>query len=131
LIGAEQQLLTGLAARVKGPGNECAAERAVIQQPSVLARERNTLRDALIDDVVAHLREAIDIGFAGTEVAAFNGVVEQPVDAVAVVGVIFRRVDAALCGDRVRPARAVLKAEALHAVSQLGQRSRRGCAGQP
>ena len=51
LIGAEQQLLAGLAARVEGARHLRAAERAVGQQAAVLARERHALRHALIDDV--------------------------------------------------------------------------------
>src|SRR6185295_12414780 len=57
---------------------------------------------------------------------ALHGVVEQPEHAVAVVLVVLGRVDAPLGGDRVGPARAVLVAEALHAVAQLGQRGRGG-----
>jgi hypothetical protein len=45
---------------------------------------------------------------------------------VAVVRVVLGRVDAALGGDRVRAPRAVLVAEALDPVAQLGQRCRRG-----
>ena len=62
LIGAEQQLLAGLAARIERARNLRAAEGAVGQHAAVFARERHALRDALIDDVDADLRQAIDVG---------------------------------------------------------------------
>ena len=83
------------------PPNERLASSA-----AVLARERHALRHALIDDVDADLRQPIDVGFAGAEIAALHRVVEQPVDAVAVVLIILGGVDAALRGDRVRAPRA-------------------------
>ena len=64
LVGAEQQLLAGLAARVERARHLRAAERAVVEQAAVLARERHALRDALVDDVDAQLREPVDVGFA-------------------------------------------------------------------
>ena len=88
---------------------------------AVLARERHALRDALIDDVDADLRQAVDVGFAGAEVAAFDGVVEEAVNAVAVVLIILGGVDAALRGDGVRAAGRILEAEALYVVAELGQ----------
>ena len=122
LISAEQQLLAGLAARVKSARDLRAAEGAVGQQAAVFAGEGHALRDALVDDVDADLRQPVDVGLARAEVAALDRVVEEPVDAVAVVLVILRGVDAALGGDGVRAARAVLVAEAFHLVAQLGQR---------
>src|SRR6185312_15804693 len=116
LVSAEQKLLAGLAARVKGAGHLRAAEGTVVEQAAVFAGKRNTLRDALVDDVHADLREAVDIRFAGAEIAAFDGVVEKAVNGIAVVGIILGGIDAALRGDAVRAARAVLEAEALHFV---------------
>ena len=72
----------------------------------------------------ADLRQAVDVGLAGAVVAALDRVVEQPRDAVAVVPVVLRGVDAALGGDAVRAARAVLDAEAQDVVAQLAQRRR-------
>ena len=51
LVGADQQLLAGLAAGVEGAGDLHAAEGAVVEQAAVLAGERDALRDALVDDV--------------------------------------------------------------------------------
>ena len=131
LVRAEQQLLAGLAARVERARDLRAAERSVVEQAAVFAGERHALRDALIDDVHAQLRQPVDVGFARAIVAALDRVVEQPIDAVAVVLIVLRGVDAALRGDAVRAARAVLDAEVQDVVAQLaerrgGRRRRRG-----
>ncbi len=131
LIGAEQELLPRLAAGVEGPRDLGPAEGAVRQQAAVLPGERHPLGHALIDDLDADLRQPVDVGLARAEVAALDRVVEQPVDAVAVVPVVLGRVDAALRRDRVRPPGRVLEAETLHLVAQLAQRGRRGAPGQP
>ena len=78
----------------------------------------------------ADLREAVDVRFARAEIAAFDGVVEKAVNAVAVVLVILGGVDAALRGDAVRAAGAVLEAEALHLVAEFRERGRGGSAGE-
>src|SRR5262249_39437861 len=65
------------------------------------------------------------VGFARAEIAALDRVVKQAVDRVAVVAVILRGVDAALRGDGVRAARAVLKTEGLDVVAEFAQRGRR------
>ena len=99
LITAEQKLLPGLAACVERARNLRAAEGAIGQQAAIFARKRNALRDALIDDVIADFGQAINVGFAGTKIAAFDRVVEKAVNAVAIVLVIFRRIDSALGRD--------------------------------
>jgi hypothetical protein len=76
-VRAEQQLLAGLAARVKGARDLRAAEGAVRQQAAVLARKRHALRDALVDDRRADLGEPVDIGLAGAEIAALDRVVKR------------------------------------------------------
>src|SRR5690606_2594058 len=73
LVGADEQLLAGLAAGVEGAGDLHAAEGAVVQQAAVLAGERDALRDALVDDLDAGLRQAVHVGLAGAEVAALDG----------------------------------------------------------
>ena len=47
----------------------------------------------------ADFREPIDVGFARAEIAAFDRVVKEAVNGVAVVLIIFRGIDAALRGD--------------------------------
>ena len=64
----------------------------------------------------------MDISLARTEVPALNCVVEESVGAVAIVLVILRGIDAALRGDGVRAARAVLITEALYVVALFRQR---------
>ena len=130
LVGADEQLLSGLAAGVEGARHLHAPEGAVVEQPAVLAGERHALRDALVDDVRADLGEPVDVGLAGAVVAAFDGVVEEPVDRVAVLLVVLGRVDPALGRDRVRPPRAVLVAERLDLVAGLAEGRRGGTAGQ-
>src|SRR3989442_1593785 len=85
------------------------SEARIRQVPRVLARERNTVSHALVDDVDADFSQAVDVGFSRAEVAAFYGVVEQAIDAVAVVLIVLGGIDAALSSDRVRAAGAVLK----------------------
>src|ERR1700722_8697918 len=120
LIRAQEQLLPCLPARIKGARNLHAAERACIEQSAVFARERHTLCDALVDDVHADLRETIYVSLARPKISAFHRVVEKAVNAVAVISVIFRGIDAALRGDGMRAARTVLEAKAMHVVSLLG-----------
>ena len=131
LIGPEQKLLAGLAARVKRARHLRAAERTVRQRAAVFAGERHALRHALVNDAGAHLREPEDVRLARAKVAALDGVVKQAEDGVAVVLIILRRVDAALGGDGMRPARGVLETKRLHLVAKFGQRGGGGGAGKP
>src|SRR4051812_39582784 len=95
LIGAKQKLLAGLPAGVKGSRHLRTAEGSVRKQSAVPARKWDPLCYALIDDVDTQLREPVDIGFARAKVAALDGVVEKPVNAVAVVPIILGGVDTA------------------------------------
>ena len=119
-------MLAGLAARIEGARNLRAAKGAIGQEPAVFARKRNPLRDALVDDRGADFCEPVNIRFARAEVAAFDGVVEKPINAVAVVLIVLRGVDSALRGDRVRAARAILIAETFDIESLLAKRGRGG-----
>ena len=69
LVGAEQELLAGLAARVEGPRDLRAAEGPVVEEPAVLAGEGHALRDALVDDVRRNLGQPVDVGLAGPEIS--------------------------------------------------------------
>ena len=131
LVGAEQKLLAGLAAGVKGSRNLRAAEGAIGEESAVFAREGHALRDALVDDGIDDFRETINVRFARAKIAAFDRVVEKPVNAVAVVLIIFGGIDPALGGDAVGAARAVLEAERFYVVAQLGQGGRGRPARQP
>ena len=49
LVGADEELLAGLAAGVEGTGDLHAAEGAVVQQAAVLAGEGDALGHALVE----------------------------------------------------------------------------------
>jgi hypothetical protein len=70
-------LLARLAARVECSRNLRAAEGAVVEQAAVFAREGHTLRGALINDIDRDFGQAMHVGFAGSEIAAFDRVVKQ------------------------------------------------------
>ena len=126
-VGAQQQLLSGLALGIERAGNLGTAERAVGQRAAVLACERNALGYALVDDVAGHLGQTIDVGLAGAVVAALHGVVEQAVNRVTVVLVVLCGIDASLCGDGVCTTGRVLNAEVEYFETHFAQRG--GCAG--
>ena len=131
LVGAEQQLLAGLAAGVEGARHLGAAEAAVVEQAAVLAGERHALGDALVDDVDRHLGEAVHVGLTGPVVAALHGVVEEAVDGVAVALVGLRRVDAALGGDGVGPTGGVVVGEGVDVVAELAEGGGGRATGEP
>src|SRR5207249_5933743 len=101
------------------------AEGPVVEITRILTCERHSLRHALVDDIEADLRQAVDVALARAEIATFYCVVEEPVDAVTIVVIILGGVDSALGSDAVSAARGVLEAETLDLVAQLAQ-SRRG-----
>jgi hypothetical protein len=131
LVGAEQQLLAGLAPGVERPRHLGAAERAVVEQAAVLPGERDALGHGLVDDVHRLLGQPVHVGLAAAEVAALDRVVEQAEHRVAVALVVLGGVDAALRGDRVRPAGAVVEREDLDVVALLAERGGGRGAGQP
>ena len=126
LVGADQQLLTGLATCVERTGHLHATEGAVVEEAAVLAGEGDALRDALVDDVCADLGEAVDVVLTSAVVAALDRVVEETVDGVVVVAVVLRGVDTTLRGDGVRAAGGVLVEEAVDVVAHFAER---GCGG--
>jgi hypothetical protein len=121
-VGAEEQLLARLAARVERARHLGAAEGAIREEPAVLTGKGNALRHALVDDVDRDLRQPVHVGLARAVVASLDGVVEEPMNAVAVVLVILGGVYAALGRDRVRAPRAVVEHEAAHPVAELRER---------
>ena len=130
LIATEKKLLARLSPGVKRSRNLCATERAVGQQAPIFAGKGHALFDALIDDEVTDFRQPINIGFARAKIPAFDRVVKQAVDAVAVVLIIFGRIDPALRGDGMRPPRRILITEALYVVAKLAQGGRGGATSQ-
>ena len=130
LVSAQQQLLAGLAAGVERTAHLHAPEGAVVEQSAVVAGERHPLGDGLVNDVAAHLGKAIHIALAGAVVAAFDRIVKEAIDAIAVIGVVFSRVDAPLGSDTVRAARAIVEGETFDFVAEFSQRSGGGSARQ-
>ena len=129
-ISAEEELLACLTASIEGTGDEDATEGAVGQGAAVFTGKRDALCDALVDDVGAVLSEAVDVGFTGAEVAAFDGVVEQAPRAIAVVLVVFGGIDTALCGDTVGASWAIVEGKAVDIVALLSQGGGSGSAGE-
>ena len=107
-----------------------AAEGTIGQQAAILARKGHALLDALIDDQIADFGKAVNVGFARAKIAAFDRVVKQTENAVAIVLIIFCGIDSALCGDAMRAARAVLITKTFHSVSQFAEGGRGRTAGQ-
>ncbi len=124
-VGAEQELLSCLSFGVECTAHLCAAERAVGEQAAIFTCEGHALGYALVDDVARHFGEAVHVGFARTEVAALDRVVEQTVNRVAVVLVVLGCVDAALGRNGVCAARAVLNAEVVYVEAHFAEG--RGC----
>src|SRR3954447_9750255 len=74
--------------------------------------------------------ETINVRFTGTKIAAFDRVVEQPINAVPVILIILCRVDAALRGNGMRTPRGVLKTKTFHPIPELAECCRGRSAGQ-
>ena len=113
-VSPQQQLLPGLAFGIEGTRNLRPAERTVVQITGVIAGKRHALRHALVDDIVAHFSQTIDIGLTGAVVAPLDGIVKQTVNAVAIVLIVLGGIDTPLGGNRVRPARTIGNTENLH-----------------
>ena len=122
-IGAQQKLLTRLAAGVEGSRYLRTTEGAVVEQAAVFAGEGYALCYALVDDGVRDFSQTIDVGFASTIVTTLDGVVEEAIDGVAVVLIVLGCVDTTLCGDGVCAARGVLNTEVEYVEAHLGERS--------
>src|SRR5207248_961480 len=126
---AEEKLLACLTARIERSRHLDATKGAILEKSAVFARKRNALGDRLIDDVHRQLGESVDVRLARPVIAALHSVIEEPINAVAIVLIIFRCIDSALRGDGMRPARRIVKDETLYVVSELAKRSRRGRTG--
>ena len=124
-VGTEEQLLTCLTFGVESTAHLCTTERTVGQHAAVFASKGYALCHALVDDVVAHFGQTIDVGFTSTIVATLHGVVEKTIYGVAVVLVVLCSVDTSLCRDGVGTAGRVLDAEVLHLEAHLTERG--GC----
>ncbi len=100
-ISTEKELLSGLSAGVEGTANLRTSERAVGEKSAVFPCKRNTLCDALVNDIVADLGKTVNVCLACTIVSSLDCVLEETVDRVVVVLVVLGSVDTTLCRDRV------------------------------
>jgi hypothetical protein len=85
----------------------------------------------LVDDFHAYFSKTIDVRFAGTKIAAFDRVVEQPEHAIPVVLVILGGIDSTLGSDTMRAPWTVLETEAFYIVAKFGKGRRCRSSGQP
>ena len=83
----------------------------------------------MVDDVDADFRQTVHVGFAGTKVAALDGVLEKAEDAVAVVAVVLGGVNPSLSCNGVCPAWGVVIGEAVDVIALLTESGggRRSC----
>ena len=119
LVGANQQLLTGLTASIERTRDLHATKGTVVQQTAVFAGERHALGDALVDNVAADFRQTVDVILAAAVVTTLDRVIEQAENRVVVVAVVLCRVDTALSSNRVRPAGCVLIEKRVHVVAEF------------
>jgi len=118
-IGTEQQLLTGLTLGVECTAYLSTTERTVGQHATILTSERNTLSDALVDNIVADLSQTINVGLASTIVTTLYGIIEQTIDRVTIVLIALSGVDTTLSGDRVSTTRRILNTQVDHIEAHL------------
>ena len=86
--------------------------------------------DALIDDQIGDFGETINVRFARAKISALDRVMEQSVDAIAIVLIILCGIDPALRCNRVRAPWRILKAKAFYPVAEFAQGRRRRSAGE-
>ena len=104
-ISTQQQLLTSLTLGIEGTANLNATEGAVGEHATILTGKRNTLGYTLIDDVCTDLCQTIYVGLTGTVVSTFDGIVEETVDAVAIVLIVLCGINTTLGSNGVSAAR--------------------------
>ena len=121
LVGAQQELLAGLATGIERAAHQHPPEGAVVKQSAIFTGKGDPLGHALVDDVGRDLRQAVYVGFTGPVIPPLDGIIEKTVDRVVVVLVVLGGVDASLSGDGVGAARTVLVAKSLHIIAQFGQ----------
>ena len=125
-VSSEKELLSGLTASIECTRDLGAAEGAVGEESAVVAREGDALGDALVDDEGADFSETVNVRFASAEIAALDRIVEETIDGVVVVLIVFRSVDTALRGDGVSATRTVGDAEDLDVIAKFREGRRGG-----
>ena len=126
-ISTEKQLLTCLTLRIERTAYLSTTERTVCQHAAILTSKGYTLCHALVDDVVRHLCQTIDVGFASTIVTAFHCIIEEAINRVAIVLIVLGCIDTTLSCDRVSATGRVLNAEVIYIEAHLGKGSGSTC----
>ena len=115
--------------KIVGPGNiyvalakKAATERTVSQHTTILTSERNALSYALVDDIVAHLSQTVNVSLTSTVVTTLYSIVEQTVNRVTIILIILSCIDTTLCCDRVSTTWRVLDAEVQDIEAHLAER---------
>src|SRR5690606_30895996 len=83
-ISSQEQLLSGLSFSIERTGNLCSTKGTVVQKTSVFTSQRHSLSHTLVDDIGRNFSQTIYVGFSGTVVSSFYGIVEQTVGRVSV-----------------------------------------------
>ena len=122
-VGTEEELLAGLTAGIESAADLSTAEGAVVEESTIVAGEGYTLGNTLVDDAATDFSQTVDVGFAGTVIATFDGIAEKTLDAVAVVLIVLGCIDAALGSDGVCTAGGILNAEYVDIEAHGTQRS--------
>ena len=120
----------GLPAGVVGARHLHAAERPGGQAAAVFAGERGADGVHMVDHPRRLARQPETVGLAGPEVAALDGVLDEPVDAVVVDLAAAGGVDAALGRDAVGAPGRIMESEALDVIAEFAERRRAAGAGQ-
>ena len=115
------ELLTSLTTGVVGARDLHAAEGSGGQLTAVLAGERSADGIHVVDDLYRLGAESNDIGLTASVVASLDGVLDEPLEGVAVNLAGPSGVDTALSGHRVGPTRRVVEAEGVDVVAELPQ----------
>jgi len=118
-VSPQEALLPREPLGVEGSRYLHPAKRAVLYGATLLPGKGNAHRGEVVYHIVAHLGSPVDVPLARAEIAPLEHVVEQAVDAVIVILVVFGRIDPPLGSHRVRPTRGILVAENLHVIPQL------------
>ena len=129
-VCSEQELLSGLTLGIEGTAHLRTAERTVGEHAAVFACEGHTLCHTLVDNVGADLCQTVNVGLTGTVVTTLHGVVEEAVNAVAIVLIVLGSIDTSLSGDGVCTTGRVLDAEVLYLEAHFAERSGSGGSGQ-
>ncbi len=122
-VSTEEELLTCLTLSIESTRYLSTTERTVSQHTTVLTSERNALSYALVDDVVAHLSQTVNVSLTSTVVTTLYCIVEQTVNRIAVILIILSCIDTTLCCDRVSTTWRVLDAEVQDIEAHLAERS--------